>query len=308
MIDGVLVGHAQDVDACTGCTILIGPFRAAVDIRGMATGTREIDVLSPLHLVDRVDAILLTGGSAFGLAAADGVMAWLEENGRGFDTGSARVPIVPTAVIYDLGVGSASVRPDASMGRAACVDAMSRREKSADVDNASRGKRVGAGTGASAGKLLGAASATRTGVGTASLTTGGYTVAALAVVNPLGDVIDGRGDILAGARDASNAFIGSRDLLMQTNTVPFAVQPGTNTTLVAVATDAPLSRVDLQRLARVASTGVARRIAPVNTPFDGDVVFALSTSDEVHPTDATLMLALGSLAASAVEQAIENSI
>jgi L-aminopeptidase/D-esterase-like protein len=300
MIHGMRVGHAQNDAACTGCTVLIGPFRAAVDVRGMGTGSRELGTLDALHVVERVDAILLTGGSAFGLAAADGVMSWLEENGRGYDTIAARVPIVPAAVIYDLAIGDARIRPDASMGRRACENAF------ADDAVVTRG-RIGAGTGASAGKILGAASATRTGLGTASMSVAGYTVVALAVVNPLGDVLDAEGRTIAGPRDGNGAFASTRELLMQAPASPFEVAPGTNTTLVVVATDAPLSRVDLERLARTAATGVARRIAPVHTPFDGDVVFAVSTSETVQPVGSPLMLALGSAAATAVEHAIGNS-
>ena len=296
------VGHAQDETALTGCTVLIGPFRGAVDVRGMASGSRELHVLSPLHVVEHVDAILLTGGSAFGLAAADGVMQWLEENGRGYDTGVARVPTVPAAVIFDLGVGNAQTRPDAAMGRRACEDAI-KRSPSEKLQSG----RIGAGCGATAGKIMGAANATRTGLGTATLTVGTYAMTLFAVVNPLGDVLDAGGAIVAGPR-TNDGFTDTRKFLQDMPASPFEVAAGTNTTLVALVTDAPLSRVDLERLARTASTGVARRIAPVNTPFDGDVVFALSTSETIHPTSSALMLALGSAAASAVELAIENAI
>lgn len=301
-MNGLQIGHAQNDDAGTGCTVLIGPFRGAVDIRGLATGSRELDALSPLHIVERIDAVLLTGGSAFGLAAADGVMAWLEENGYGYDTGPARVPIVPAAVIFDLGVGRADVRPDAAMGRAACDAAQTGAQGYRDG-------RIGAGTGASAGKLLGAASATRTGLGIATADVAGFSLLALAVVNPLGDVLGADGRIVAG--------VDSRAILarmpMDSDATPagatneFTVTPGTNTTLVAVITDAPLSRLDLARVARVASTGIARRIAPVNTPFDGDVLFALSTATDVSPVSAKVLLAIGSVAATAVEDAIERA-
>jgi L-aminopeptidase/D-esterase-like protein len=301
-LNGLQIGHAQNAEAATGCTVLIGPFRGAVDVRGLATGSRELDALSPLHIVERIDAVLLTGGSAFGLAAADGVMAWLAENGYGYDTGPARVPIVPSAVIFDLGIGRSDIRPDAAMGRAACTAATSDY-----VDG-----RVGAGTGATAGKLLGPTAATRTGLGIANETVAGYDVLALAVVNPLGDVLRSDGRVIAGAQTPTG-FADSRALLarMQTDNAPavdtFHVTPGTNTTLVAVVTDAPLSRLDLARMARIAATGIARRIAPVNTPFDGDVLFALSTSTDAAPVSPQLLLAIGSTAAVAVENAIERA-
>ncbi len=298
MVPGLSVGHAQDDAACTGCTVLIGPFRAAVDIRGMASGSRELHVLSPLHVVEQIDAIVLTGGSAFGLAAADGVMSWLAERGRGYQTPAARVPIVAAAVIYDLAVGRADVRPDVAMGRVACDNA---------TEGDSRDGRIGAGCGASAGKLLGPMHAVRTGLGVVSMHVAGCTITALAVVNPLGDVLDGRGNIIAGPRNADGSFADSRAILEAAPQSPWSLVAGTNTTLVAVATDAPLSRVDLERVARMASTGVARRIAPVNTPFDGDVAFAMSTSPAIHPVDAGTLLAIGSAAATAVERAIERA-
>lgn len=294
---GLRVGHAQDYDACTGCTVLLGPFRGAVDVRGLATGTRELDVFSPLHLVDRIDALVLTGGSAFGLAAADGVAAWLAERDIGFETPVARVPIVPAAVIFDLGVGSPHIRPDAAMGRAAC-DAASEHV---------RVGRIGAGTGASAGKLLGPAGATRTGLGVAHGTAAGFHVDAIAVANPLGDILNADGSVLAGPRSAAGERLDSRVLLSQTPAAPWAAAAGTNTTLVAVITDAPLSRADLARMVRVAATGVARRIAPVNTPFDGDVVFALSTSPDVQAVDLASLLAVSSCAATTIERAIERA-
>jgi L-aminopeptidase/D-esterase-like protein len=299
MVPGLVIGHAEDTAGCTGCTVVLGPFRAAADIRGMATGSREMDALSPLHVVAQVDAILLTGGSAFGLAAADGVMQWLAERGRGFETPAARVPIVPAAVLYDLAVGSATRRPDAAMGRAACDNAT--------ADNVRDG-RIGAGCGATAGKLYGGAvSAARTGLGVASVAGPGCTLTAIAAVNPIGDVLGADGRIIAGARTADGTFADSRQLLADASHAPWAVTPGTNTTLVIVATDAPLSRLDLQRVARMAATGVARRIAPVHTPFDGDVVFAISTAPGITAVDGAALLAIGSAAATAVENAIERA-
>ena len=296
-VPGLTVGHATDDDARTGCTVVLGPFRAACDIRGSATGTREIDAISHGHLVERADAILLTGGSAFGLAAADGVVAWLEEEGRGFDTGVARVPIVPAAVIFDLAVGHAHRRPDAAMGRAAC--------EAAGVDVAEG--RVGAGSGATVGKGLGFERSMPGGVGTASLEGAGFMVGALAVVNALGDVLDAHGRIIAGARDEHGGFADSARLLRSGGPGP-SPMPGTNTTLCVVATDAPLDRPALQALARAGSTGQARRIAPVHTPFDGDITFAVSTAAAAGPVRPETLLALGAMAADAVGIAIERAV
>jgi L-aminopeptidase/D-esterase-like protein len=297
-VAGLRVGHAHDAAARTGCTVILGPFRAACDIRGSATGTREIDAISHLHLVERADAILLTGGSAFGLAAADGVVAWLEEQGdQGFDTGVARVPIVPAAVIFDLAVGRSDRRPDAAMGRAACEAA------GAEVDEGRRG----AGTGATVGKLLGIAGAMPGGVGTASAAVAGHTVGALAVVNAVGDILDRNGRIVAGTRDAAGEFADSVRLA-RAGTDPPLARAGTSTTLAVVATDAPLDRAGLQALARAGSAAITRRTAPAHTPFDGDVTFAVSTAALARPAPPGLALALGAAAAEVLGEAIERAV
>jgi L-aminopeptidase/D-esterase-like protein len=298
-VAGIRVGHATDAHARTGCTVVLGPFRAACDVRSAATGTRELDAISHLHLVDRADAILLTGGSAFGLAAADGVMAWLEEQGDyGYDTGVARVPIVPTAVLFDLGVGRSDVRPGPDMGRAACQAA------GADVEEG----RVGAGAGATVGKLLGPAGAMPGGIGTASAAVGSHTIGALVAVNALGDVLDGSGRIIAGARAEDGSFADSnriaRDGFGQAPLAP----AGSNTTLVVMATDAPLDRSALTWLARAGSTGQARRTAPAHTPFDGDVTFAVSTATRPEPVAPGLLLALAATAADVVAEAVERAV
>lgn len=298
-VPGLRVGHATDAAARTGCTVVLGPFRAACDVRGSASGTREIEAISHLHLVERADAILLTGGSAFGLAAADGVVAWLEEQGGyGFDTGVARVPIVPAAVLFDLAVGRADRRPDAAMGRAACAAA------GVHVPEGP----VGAGTGATVGKLLGPGAAMPGGVGTASASGAGCVVGALVVANPLGDVLDGAGRIIAGARDGSGGFADSARLAREGGAGMLPPPAGTNTTLAVVATDAPLDRSALQLLARAGSTGLARRIAPAQTLFDGDITFAVSTTDRGEPANARLMLALSALAADMVAEAVERAV
>lgn len=298
-VPGVEVGHAIAYGGRSGCTVLLGPFRAAVEVRGLATGTRELGVLRPDHLVPRVDAILLAGGSAFGLAAADGVMSWLAEAGRGYDTGVAKVPIVPTAVIFDL--HRHHTRPDAETGRAACVDARA----GAPLEGT-----VGAGAGATVGKIAGPDAAMDGGVGAWSAEAEGYRVGALAVVNALGDVLDAQGRIVAGARGPEGGFLGTAAILRRggpRGQLP-DVAAGANTTLAVVATDAPLTRVGLARLARVAGNALARRIDPVHTPFDGDVVFAVSTAEEEREIGADDVLALGAVAQHALEEAITRAV
>ncbi|MGH7575625.1 MAG: P1 family peptidase [Longimicrobiales bacterium] len=302
--DGLRLGHATDVDARTGCTVLLGPFRAACDVRGFATGSREIDALSSQHIVPRVNALLLTGGSAFGLAAADGVVGWLEERDIGYDVGVARVPIVPAAVIFDLRAGRSDRRPDAAMGRAACDDA--RPWPWAEG-------RVGAGTGATVGKLLGPEHASPGGFGCWIENGPSYNVLAAAVVNAVGDVLDAGGRVIAGARDAHGRFIdATRRLREEGITGHFGrvteTPPGTNTTLAVVATDAPLTRDALAALARMVGSAMARRISPVNTPFDGDIVFALSTAPAASTVEPGELLALGAAATWTLEQAIERAV
>ncbi|MEJ2677901.1 MAG: P1 family peptidase [Gemmatimonadota bacterium] len=303
-VPGIRVGHAQDEEARTGCTVLLGPFRGASDVRGLGTGTRELDTLSMIHLVPRANALLLTGGSAFGLGAADGVMAWLRERGEGFDVGVARVPIVPSAVIFDLGVGRSDRWPDAAMGRAAC--------EAAGTDVAEGA--VGAGTGATVGKVTGPEAAMPGGVGTWSMAADGVTIGALAVVNALGDVRDGAGNILAGARGHDGGFVDAAALLRSGigpgsfGRRPAPPSPGTNTTLAVVATDAPLTRSELHGLARAAGAALARRITPSGTPFDGDIVFALATGDQEGGVGPGGLLALSAVATHVLEQAIERAV
>jgi L-aminopeptidase/D-esterase-like protein len=297
-VAGVRVGHAQDLEARTGCTVVLGPFRAGCDVRGTATGTRELEAISHLHLVQRADAIVLAGGSAYGLAAADGVAAWLEERGEcDYDAGAALVPIVPAAVIFDLGVGRSDRRPDAAMGRAAC--------EAAGVDPGEG--RVGVGTGATVGKLLGPAGAMPGGVGTASARAAGHVVGALVVVNALGDVLDRRGRIIAGAREPGGGFADSVRVAREGGQAPMGAAAG-NTTLAVVATDAPVDRPALQALARAGSVAVARHTAPAHTPFDGDITFAVSTAPHSEPAPPELLLALGAAAAEALGEAMERAV
>jgi L-aminopeptidase/D-esterase-like protein len=298
-VPGLRVGHAASEAGDTGCTVVLGPFRAVVDVRGLATGTREVGTLDPTHLVPMAHGIVLAGGSAFGLAAADGVMAWLEERLEGFDTGVARVPIVPAAVIFDLAEGRE--RPDGAMGTRACEAATT-----APVPEG----RVGAGAGATVGKWAGPEASSPGGLGSWALDAEPYRVAALVVTNALGDISDGTGTPIAGARGDDGTLLDARKALVQAPSESPLRDPkaGTNTTLAVVATDAPLSAVDLQRLARTAANALAARIYPVHTPFDGDVVFALSTAPEARETEATELLRLGGVAQAALEEAIIRSV
>ncbi|HSJ15706.1 MAG TPA: P1 family peptidase [Longimicrobiales bacterium] len=300
LVGGLRIGHAHDLAARTGCTVLLGPFRAAVDVRGMATGSRELYALSVLHVAPAADAILLSGGSAFGLAAADGVSEWLEEHGHGFFTPYGRVPIVAAAVLFDLGVGSPAVRPGPAMGRAAC--------EAASAEAPAEG-RVGAGTGATVGKVLGPAAAMPGGFGCATSRFGEWTLTAVAAVNALGDVRAADGRIIAGARGADGAFVDSAVWLRKRGAAAADLpEAGTSTTLVAVVTDAPASRPELEALARMAATALARRITPVHTPIDGDVTFAASTSTEAAGIGAVALLGLGSAATDALERALERAV
>ncbi len=298
-VAGVRVGHAAEPGGRSGCTVLLGPFRAAVEVPGMASGSRELGVLSPAHVAPHVDALLLAGGSAFGLSAADGVMAWLEERGKGFRVGGSLVPLVPAAVIFDLEDGVA--RPDAAMGRAAC--------EAANRDPVPEG-RAGAGAGATVGKVRGHGTGQPSGLGSWSSTVGSWTVGALAVVNAFGDVLDEWGSVLAGATGEDGVFVNTSRVLKESDpsSLPVAQLAGVNTTLAVVATDAPLSRSTLARVARIAATGLARRISPVNTPFDGDLVFALSTAERPEGISAAEVLALGTAARDTLEVAITRAV
>jgi L-aminopeptidase/D-esterase-like protein len=295
-VPGVTAGHATyDADR-TGCTVLLGPFRGAVDIRGLATGTREMDALSPRHVVPQIDAILLSGGSAFGLAAADGVVQWLRERGLGFDVGLARIPIVPAAVIFDIRQPDQK-HPDAALGRAAC--------SAANGDPLPEG-RVGAGVGATVGKLRGPVNAAPGGIGTFAVQHGDYTIGALAVVNAFGDVLDRAGSIIAGARNEDGSPLDSMSAAV--DALDAAGVPITSTTLCAIATDAPLSRTALQTVARMGSSAIVRRVAPANTIFDGDLVFALSTSRTVSELQPAALLSIGTAAQLALEEAIIRAV
>jgi L-aminopeptidase/D-esterase-like protein len=293
-IPGIRVGHATDGAGCTGCTAILCPEGTVggVDVRGSASGTRGMDALCPLHLVPHVHGILLAGGSAFGLDAAAGVMRYLEERGVGFDVQVTRVPIVATAILFDLRLGSHQARPDAAMAYAACRDAGSGSFQQGSV---------GAGTGATVGKLFGISQAMKSGLGTAAVELpGGGVVAALAVVNALGDVRDPRtGKLLAGARDAPGSSRLVDTAAAMRRGVVRRGYDGENTTLAVVATTGRLTKVQATKVAQMAHHGLVRTIAPVHTTLDGDLVICLATGEvEVD------LNAIGLAAADAVAESV----
>lgn len=299
---GIAIGHATDVFGATGCTVVRGidaPFRCGVHVVGRATGTRELALLDAAHLVDRIDAILLAGGSAYGLDAAAGVMRWMEEGKRGFPVGAGVVPIVPAAVIFDLApLGRFDARPSSAMAYDAC--------ESATSDDVVEGS-IGAGTGATVGKIAGPASAMKGGVGVGGADAGAVQVRALAVVNALGDVRNAAGAIIAGARDAAGGWLDSAAFMAHgaQDSARFDNLAGRNTTLCVVSTNAEMSRVQLGALARAASAALYRRITPVGTSFDGDIVFTTSPSEGGVAASPAQVEALAVIA---LEQAIERAV
>jgi L-aminopeptidase/D-esterase-like protein len=294
-IPGIRVGHDTNLEAGTGCTVILcdTPATGGVDVRGGAPATRETDLLRPMHLVEGVNAILLTGGSAFGLDAAGGVMRYLEERGVGYDTGVTRVPIVPAAAIFDLAIGSAAVRPDAAAGYRACERASS--------DVVAQGT-VGAGTGATVGKMAGPAFMMKGGLGSASMMlSDGSIVGAIVIVNALGDIVDPQTQqMIAGARNPDGyGFLTAN---------PFG-----NTTIALVATSAALTREQANKLAQMAHDGMAQAIRPAHTMFDGDTVFALAlgpTSQQLHdsPRAAGQISNIGAAAATTLARAIVKAV
>ncbi len=298
-VDGLSIGHWTDPDGDTGCTVVLCPTGAVagVDVRGGAPGTRETDLLRPECSVQEVHAVLLAGGSAFGLAAAGGVMRWLEERDAGYRAGACCVPIVPAAVLFDLAVGRADRRPDADAGYAACAAAGSANAQGT----------VGAGAAATVGKALGLGRACMGGLGGASVRLdSGLTVAALAVVNAYGNIYDpADGRVLAGARrlDAAGRFAGFADpveVMAEAERLDFAAA---NTTLAVVATNGALNKCAATKVAQMAHDGLARAIRPVHSGIDGDVVFALACG--AVPAYADLV---GALAADVLAQAVVNAV
>ena len=298
-VAGIKLGHYTLSQRPTGCTVVLveDGAVAGVDVRGSAPGTRETDLLRPPGLVDQVHAVVLAGGSAFGLAAASGVVQYLEERGIGFVTPTAKVPIVPAAILYDLGVGDASIRPTAECGY---------RAARAATDGPVVEGNVGAGAGATVGKLAGAGRAMKSGLGTASVSlASGLTVAALVAVNAVGDIIDPHTNrVVAGLRsEDGTALADSRRLLRATG--PTQARRAENTTLGVVATNARLTKVGATKLAQMAHDGFARAINPVHTPYDGDTIFALATgTHQSVDTSQAALLQIGALAAEVMAEAI----
>ncbi|KAF1049104.1 P1 family peptidase [Xylophilus sp.] len=306
-IAGIAVGHFSDPRRPTGCTVVLARDGAvaAVDARGAAPGTRETALLDPSNTVERIHAVVLAGGSAFGLAAADGAVQWLEEHGIGLDMGIATIPIVPAAVLFDLPGAAdrahARIRPDAAAGYAACAAASAAAPQEGNV---------GAGCGAIVGKLFGAGLAMKGGIGGASVTVGGVTVGAIVACNALGDVVDpDSGRILAGARSDDGLRLRDTRRTLLAGAPPRPLLPGANTTIGVIATDARLTKAQAQRLATAGHDGLARAVNPVHTTGDGDVLFALSTGAVAPGEDgAPGPMVLGVMAAEAVARATVRAV
>jgi L-aminopeptidase/D-esterase-like protein len=298
-VTGLKVGHHTLSERPTGCTVILAESGAVagVDVRGSAPGTRETDLLNPVNLVDKVHAVVLTGGSAFGLDAASGVMRFLDERGIGFTTPFGPVPIVPAAVIFDLGVGNPRIRPTADCGH---------RAASAASNLPVQEGNVGAGAGATVGKAAGASRAMKGGLGSASIRTpDGLIVTALVVVNAFGDVIDpATGSVMAGVRTADGRSLADVRVLLRAGAGtdrPF----GMSTTIGVIATNATLTKTEATKVAQMAHDGIARAVAPAHTMFDGDTLFALATGERGGPANVS---AIGALAADAVTDAIVRAV
>lgn len=298
-VPGFKVGHATNLEAATGCSVVICPSGTVggVDVRGGAPGTRETDLLAPHNHVEEVSAVMLSGGSAYGLASADGVMRYLSEHDMGYRSGTGfLVPIVPAAILFDLGMGDSTVRPDREMGYAACEAAS---------DSALEQGTVGAGTGALIGAMRGKAFATKGGIGSASIDLGaGLVVGALVAVNAVGDVLDEDGNVLAGVRGDDGQFLGMMNLLkgMAQQMRP-ASDARENTVIGVVATNAKLTKAQAKRMAIAAHDGIAQSVRPSHTDFDGDTIFSLASGEiEANP------FVISAFAAEAVAQAIRNGI
>lgn len=297
---GFRVGHWTDTEAGTGCTAIIPPpgTVGGVDVRGGGPGTRESDLLGPLATVAEVTALVFAGGSAFGLDAASGVVRWCEEQGLGFDVGFATVPIVPSAIIFDLGITGNARRPGADDGYRAC--------EAASGDPHAAGS-VGAGTGATVGKLLGREGWCKGGLGAATRTTyDGVTVAALCVVNAFGDVIDERGEVLAGAWHPDRGFVRAWEHALNHAPQHPRLTAPQSTTLCCIATDGRLTKTETTHVARMAQAGICRAVSPVHTPLDGDVAYCLATGQ--RPASVTTCgIAAAEAAAAAVRDAVRRA-
>ena len=298
-VRGVLCGHFTDARRPTGCTVILTPDGAVagVDVRGAAPGTRETELLSPLNAIEKAHAILLSGGSAFGLDAAGGVMRWLEERGVGVQVGTLRIPIVPAAILFDLSIGDPHIRPDAQAGYAACEAAS---------DRAAAEGNVGAGAGAIVGKLFGIDRAMKGGIGSAAISVNGITVAAIVAVNAVGDIVDpASGRIVAGARSADGrTLLGATQAILRGES-PASFLPASATTLAVVATDALLTKAEANKLAQMSHDGLARSINPAHTRDDGDTIFALATGASQRSGNMTM---LGTMAAEVVSLAVLRAV
>ncbi|HLL18758.1 MAG TPA: P1 family peptidase [Rubrivivax sp.] len=296
-IAGISVGHASVVGRPSGCTVVLCPqgMVCGAAVRGGAPGTRETDLLRPENTVDRVHAVLLSGGSAFGLDAAGGVMRWLDEHGHGLPVGPARVPIVPAAVLFDLWVGDPGIRPDAQTGYAACVAAAATPPPQGNH---------GAGLGATVGKLFGIERATKGGIGTAAVTLGGFTMGALVAVNAIGDVLGENGQVIAGTRSADGKHLVSSSAALLAGEGPPRISVGMATTIGVLATNAALSKAQATQLANLAHHGMARCVNPI-TPNDGDAFFLLASGAAGRSGDLS---ALGTMAAAVASAAIRNAV
>jgi L-aminopeptidase/D-esterase-like protein len=329
-VPGIKVGHATHKEALTGCTVVLCEDGAVggVDQRGGAPGTRETDSMQPMHLVQTAHAIVLAGGSAFGLEAATGVVRYLEERGIGYDTLVVKVPIVPAAILFDLGIGDAAVRPDAAMGYAACqaaddgppltsrcgelVEPSGHRPSTGSGHGVAEGN-VGAGTGATVGKIMGLKQAMKAGLGTASVDLGeGLVVGAIVAVNAFGDVIDPQtGQIIAGARSLDGTGFADTLAVMKSlvNKTGLEFAGSRDTVIGVVATNARLNKEEANKVAQMAQDGLARTVRPAHTMFDGDTLFALATGGSNNePSMETDVNTVGAYAAEVVAQAIVRAI
>lgn len=298
-VEGIRVGHYTETRRPTGCTVILteGGAVAGVDVRGSAPGTHETDLLSPLNTVEKIHAIVLSGGSAFGLETAAGVMQYLEEQRIGYPTRVARIPIVPAAILFDLALGDARIRPDKRSGYLACKAAKAR---------ACEEGNIGAGAGATVGKMFGMDRAMKGGLGAASIRVGPLVVASLVAVNAFGDVLDpATGVVLAGARTADGKNLVNSMEQMRLGRYSPPKTSGENTTIGVVATNSVLTKSQATKVAQMAHDGLARSINPVHTPQDGDTLFAIATGTEATAANLTL---LGSLAADVVAQAVRRAI
>lgn len=299
-VEGLTVGHHTLTARPTGCTVIIAERGAVagVDVRGAAPGTRETDLLNPVNMVPVVHAIVLAGGSAFGLDAATGVMKYLEEKGIGFDVRVAKVPIVPAAILFDLGVGDARIRPDAACGYKAAAAATDGPVTEGDV---------GAGAGATVGKLFGAGRAMKGGLGSASITLpDGLTVSAIVAVNAVGDIIDpATGHVVAGVRTADGKSLADARKLIRSGATRPQARVGENTTIGVVATNATLTKAQATKVAQMAHDGIARAISPAHTMGDGDTIFALATGVRTDTADVTT---IGALAADMMAEAVLRAV